>query len=998
MRSRLSWIMLGTVLAVSPIGAVAQTGSITGMVRDSETLRPIRAAQVALPALERGTVTGTNGRYLIVGVPVGTHDIEVQVVGHRTLRQQATVTADATTTLDFDLATRAISLDAVVVTGVGVVEQRRRLGTSVGVLGGEEISEAPIQSLTEGLTGRVAGILPSPRGESGSMTPIRLRGQTSLTQRNDPLVYIDGVRVDTKQGVTGFTARPRLPGVATSRMDDINPNDIERIEVIKGAAAATLFGTEASSGVIQIFTKRGREGAPQISLSIDQEASRIPTSRFPPNQAFDRANNRLVTNNPIEALTRTGWRQNYHLAVSGGTPTIQYYAAGRLLDDKGAVGATGVENKSLRTSLDINLLDDKLRTALGLNVLRNVTFSPGGTFGYTGVHQLANPLAADSIRPYGEAFMSVEGGAADLHIERADVTTLDANVTYQWRPNLTTRATVGYNQIQQLNTSMVEPGAGKIVLLTGRRQWLSSNRSSTTVDLNTSWRGEFSDQLAATFWVGGQAFFEQEEAVATAVQDFPAPGLRTLSAGSSITRLDEFFEEVVNAGLFGQVQLDYRDRLFLTGGVRADGNSAFGEDFGMQAYPKVGLSYVVSEAGFWPGGGIGFDDVRLRAAFGTSGLQPGAFDAVRTFQPRTRLDNQAIVWAGNVGNPNLKPERSTEWEVGADMGLFDERVGVELTYFWQKTDDAIIPRPLAPSEGFLAPQLVNLGEMKSNGLEALVNWDAIRKPNFGLSLTASAATLDQEVTALGLGEGVTGFRLFGQGNRSQAFIAEGFAPGAQIGIVLDENDPYHLTVPADQLTLLNQIVPHRLQNAAGGDSLAFLGDPLPSFTGTFLTEVRLPGNLQVRALFTAATGFTLYNESSQIWYQSGTRPDASQLEFELAQPETTTERRIEIAEEYARKHPNIFGNWVFDADYLRFQELSLSYQVPPSFSDVFGADNLSLKLAAANLALWDKCDCVADPGNAGDRSLNNGQTVVISTERFNAPSPRRLMFSVRAVW
>ncbi len=970
--------------AAVPTTLWAQTGSVNGVVTDQNSGQPIANVTVEILAAKRTTVTRVDGKFLIADIPAGPTTIRVRRIGYRAMSQDVNVPPGGSATADFALTTQMLLLDEVVVTGAGVAQEAKRLGTATAAVSAEKIAEQPVQNVTDALTGRVAGVLPQPRGESGSWAPIRLRGQKSMTQRNDPIVYVNGIRVDASSGV--------LPGIATSRIDDINPQDIERIEVIKGAAAATLFGTEASAGVIQIFTKRGREGAPQYTLFVEQEASQVPLGRLDSVQAFDRTNNKLVANYPAEAIFKRGYRQAYSLDVSGGTSAVQYYASARRMNEDGATRATGVQNFSLRSSIDLNH-GKKLRTSLGLNVIRNQIKSPGGTFGYVGVHMLANPLAADTLRPYGEAFATVEGAANDRHREVADTRTIDGKAIYEWTPNLTSQLTLGHNQVFQTTSSILERGEGKIVNLTGRRILNSFDRSRMTIDFNTSWRARISNAIGSALWLGGQGFFETDKGVLTQVSDFPAAGLETLSGGATINNLGETFQEVINAGVFGQWQVDLQDRLFVTFGLRADGNSAFGEDFGMQTYPKVGLSYMLSEAPFWPGKSMGWDVMRLRAAYGTSGLQPGAFDAIRTYRPRTRLDNRAILWAGNVGNPNLRPERSNELELGADMSFLDGRASVELTAFWQATNGAIMPRPLPASSGFLEPQLINVGHMESNGLEVVMNLAPIRSPNLGLNFSASMATLDQKVTDLG---GLTRFRLDGQGNRSQAHIALGYAPGAQLGVVLNPANPYTTSVPIASLARVNQIIPSLLKNAAGGDSLVFLGNPMPSLTGTFTTELSFRSNLTLQALFTGASGFTLYNESSNIWFQSGTMPDVSQWDFELAQASTTTQRRQEIADAYAKKHPSVVGNWIFDGDYIRFHSLSLRYKIPPK---LFIAGRPSITVAATNLALWTKCSgCVGDPGNAGDRPLNGNQRVLIATERFNAPSPRRLSMGLRLEW
>jgi TonB-dependent starch-binding outer membrane protein SusC len=255
-----SLILAGLLLfPPSATEAAAQQGTISGEVVERGTLRALRAAQVMVPDLGLGALTGANGQYSIENVPAGTHEVRVQALGFETMTQEVTVAAGQVATLDFQLGTRAVALDELVVTGVGVVQERRQLGQTIASIGSADIEEAVSTNLMELLQGRVSGMTATPMGEVGQSAPIVLRGIVSLSQRNSPVIYIDGIRMDNNP-TSGPSQRG---GSRVSRLNDINPEDIESIEILKGPAASALYGTAAANGVIQITTRRGIAGATQ---------------------------------------------------------------------------------------------------------------------------------------------------------------------------------------------------------------------------------------------------------------------------------------------------------------------------------------------------------------------------------------------------------------------------------------------------------------------------------------------------------------------------------------------------------------------------------------------------------------------------------------------------------------------------------------------------------------------------------------------------------------
>ena len=448
--------------------------------------------------------------------------------------------------------------------------------------------------------------------------------------------------------------------------------------------------------------------------------------------------------------------------------------------------------------------------------------------------------------------------------------------------------------------------------------------------------------------------------------------------------MEEDYTEVINAGLFAQEQLGINDRLFLTAGVRIDGNSAFGDDFGFQAYPKAGISYAISEEPWWSVGLL--DQFRLRAAYGTSGLQPGAYDALRTWRAYSLLNNTAVLLPYAVGNTELKPERSTEIELGADASLWQGRLGLEVTYFQQQTNDAILRRNLAPSSGFLEPQFVNVGELQSKGIEVAADFTALQTRDYRLGFNASFSKIHQEIADMG---GVAPIKV-STDTRRWNYQWEGYQPGAVIAPVLDDGNPYRTTVPIAQVKALNQIVANTIKNAAGTDSLMFMGNQLPTTTGTLTADLDLPRwNLSFRALFRGEAGYVMLDQTNLIRTQVFITEEAATMQQELANPATTPERRAAIAERYARISPQVHSNWLRDADNVRFQEAAVTWQLPERFGGLL--HSTSVTLAGRNLLLWTRYDGIGDPGASSTPTVDFTQNV----DYFSAPIPRRLELMVR---
>lgn len=963
-------LVVAGAMTASPLLA-QERGTVTGIVVDASNERPLQGVQVIVPGSGLGTLTSEAGRY-VLSVPTGEQTVETQIIGYRRAITTVSVQPGESVVADFRLEQTAVSLNEIVVTGTGAPTERRRLGQTINTVTNEELALAPITSVTQALQGRVVGLgAGAGFGTTGEADRIYLRGTASVTQRNEPLVYVDGIRIDN--------TRTEVSGVQSDRLSTINPADIARIEVIRGAAAATLFGTEASSGVIQIFTKRGASGEPVYTFQIDQQIIQMDTDKFPTNAGYDPATKQIVRDRPSDVWVDLGHHQNYMLSIRGGTTNARYYLSGRLMDEVNPLPNNNQRIASVRANLNFNHTD-RLRSSVNVSATRSSLEAPNPTWGsIVSEFLLANPAVASETRPHGELDFTVPGSLKDRHKQQGTNLLLGATVDYDVTEGVHAQFKAGYNPVTVRRTRMRPEGV--VLDLPGVRQVWNDRMSATTLDARVSWDIALTDRIQSSLVIGGQSFREKRISETTEVENFAAPSLRTLRGGSTITDVDESQEEVINAGVFLQEQVALDDLLFVTGGIRMDGNSAFGEDFGFEYYPKFGLSWVISDHDFWNLTAV--DALRLRGAVGSSGLQPGAFDALRTWTPTIHAGAYPAVEPQNLGNPRLKPERSTEREVGIEAGLFSGLLGLNLVYHNSTTTDALVDVSPAPSAGFTSSQLQNIGEISSQGVELMANVRVVDRPAFRWDFNVGYTWIKQVVEDLG---GAAPWRI--QGRRRWSWIREGFRPGAVIAPIQDPADPYRVAAPIAEVRTLEEIQPNLLKAADGTDSLAFMGNSLPSWTVDVGSTIAIGENLSIRTLFSGAGGFIVSNENSVLRSALQINELTATAQKVLDDPSSSIEERERVIDAYGRKHASVVSSHMEDGNYLRWNELMVTYRIP-----WFGNGNTTLSLGARNLMLFTGYSGLVDPGTGG--APGGGNAFLQNIDYLSAPSTRRFVLSLR---
>ncbi len=933
-------LLLSLALMITASPGVASAQSVSGTVRDQGTGDPVAAAQVFIEGLNLGTLTQSNGTYTLADVPAGTHTLTVQFLGYRSESVSITVAAGQSVVQNFFLSQQALQLDELVVTGTAAASRVREIGNSVAVLDAGVAEVQPINNVSDLLRGRLPGVVVQQgSGDVGTASTIKIRGSSTMRRVNDgPLVYIDGVRVSN---------RMESGGRDVSRIDDLDPAMIETIEVIKGPAAATLYGTEAANGVINIKTKGGGVGAAQWNFTTRQGSQWFhdPAGHTPTNWGVNPNTGQIESLNILEnqaesdLMFRYGRTQYYGIDVSGGTDTFQYFIGGSAGADQGVTENSWARKYNGRINLRAQPADDveiSANAGFALVRLRIPSDYPYEEAVYADPTRLGS---GDARRGYRRA---TPESRIEKDFDLNDVNRMSAGLTARHTPFdwFTHRLTFGLDVTDALESyldNFLSPESAQFYSPNAALGGRSQNRESvmySTFDYAASGTRDISDALRSTTSLGFQVYTRTIEDVTADGDRFPAPGLSSVSAAGIRSGSDAIVENNT-VGVYLQQQMGWQDRLFVTAAIRADDNSAFGEDFDLVYYPKISSSWVVKEAA---GGHSGFlSSFRLRAAYGESGQQPDAFDALRSFTTRASPSGQATVRPLSPGNSQLGPERGVEIEAGFDATLFNDRVSIDLTYYDQTTKDAIVARNVPPSSGFTGQRFVNLGEINNRGIELGLTARAIETPSFAWDMNLNLTTNRNRIVELGLGEG--NFLQLGWTTRH----AEGYPLGSLFApeVIFAEFVP-----GTDQINRETM----RCDNGQGQpvacdpDAWIYQGHPDPNVELAFGSSFQIGERLTIDALVQGKIGQTKYD--LQGWWRYAafqqTRLNLFPHEYNINE---VAEAQFGASGEFAL--------WVNEASFVRFRELSAIYTMPDAWVERIGASRGSLTLAARNLGmLW----------------------------------------------
>ena len=929
-----------------------QLGTIVGRVTDARTQEAVPGATVRLEGTDLGAVTDAQGRFRIANVPPGSHTLAARRIGYTPGTLRVTLVADQELTADIALEAAPTSLDQVVVTGTAGAEQRRSVGNAVATVSAPDVlAKSAAPNLGGLLNARAPGVVVVPNsGRLGAGPNIQIRGRSSLSLDNSPLIYIDGVRVNnavgTGPGQNGFGSQNADVG---GRLNDISPEDIESIEIIKGPAAATIYGTEAANGVIQIITKKGQAGKPRLSAQIQTGALyfRDPEGRLPTNLVPDPETGELVAWNGVKTeadrgtpIFTTGQTRLYNLSLAGGVEQFGYYLSTVYQNDLGIepnnnlrqfsshANITVTPSQKVDVGVSLNYVDRSSHLGADVGVSPMLGAEMGHALIFSGARGFYPNFPPEVPQQLYDNFQGIKRftGSGTLNhrpvswfshrlITGIDYTGSDSRGLERFAPP----------ELAQFLGPVV--AAGQIF------QTLDNN-TVITADYSGTARANLTSSISSATSVGGQFYRTQLNSSSLGGLSFPGPGVETVSATAQ--QVNSTQSQIINTtiGAYFQEQIGFNERLFLTGAVRVDNNSAFGDAFKWVTYPKVSASWVASEEPFW---NVGFvNTLKLRAAYGESGRQPNAFSALRSYTPVPGPNGTNGVTPGSAGNPNLKPERGREVELGFEADLFD-RLHLDFTYFNKRTSDEIVSQPVAPSGGFPGDQLANLGEVSNHGIELGATYAAIRRDDLSWEITGNIATNRDRIEDLG---GLSPIIAPGQNNIAGYPIGGFFAKR----IVSADRDPE----TQGATNILCDGGAGQAPVSCDAAPLLYVGTPTPHVTGSVGNTVTLFKRLRLYALVDFKRGNKIYNAIEMLRCSAAIGIGYCDANYH---PENYSPRYLAYLSptDIAAGRNDIF---IQDASFVKLREVSASYTLPESWFKGVGISRAVVTLAGRELHTW----------------------------------------------
>ncbi|MFN3597053.1 MAG: SusC/RagA family TonB-linked outer membrane protein [Rubricoccaceae bacterium] len=999
------------VLCASASAAAQTSYTLSGRVLDARQGAPLPGATVLVEGTGAGAAADLDGqvRFSATLAP-GTYTLRVSFTGYRTERRPLVLGAAAVVSFgEVRLAEDVLRSDEVVVTGTGVPTERRQLGNTIGTVDARDLQAAAPRSVDQALAGKLPGVVVQQNsGAAAGGVSIRLRGTGTVLGSADPLYIVDGVIVDNSS--------PNLidlGGGGQNRLVDLNPEDIERVEVVKGAAAAALYGSRANNGVVQIFTRRGQTGAPRVTLqsSVSQSAlrKRLAVNRAPFSRPVGVAGRTEVQRFDYQDdIFRGALGTQQYLSVSGGTAETTYFVSGGYLLNQGIVRGNAFERVSARARV-------------GQALSRALRLSVGGAYASSGGSEIPNGgLAANygaltgfifgpntvDIRPdpvtgvYGRGLVL----ANPLEVvevydfrQRTNRFTGDVQASYVASPALRFDYTLGLDTYEQAATAFIPRGT----TAPGFPAGFARRAELTSTLVNHDLRARYQTRLgavASTTLIGGTVEQDRSASVAAQGTDIPV-GVRTIAGVAVPAAPGETRAQRVVAGLFAQQTFGVAGRLFLTAAGRVDASSAFGAANRWNAYPKVSASYAVSDEAFWRGALAGIlPTARLRASYGeTGGLTAiGPFDRFNRYVPVTYNNLPGFYPATQQGQPDIRPERQREIEVGADLGLAGGRAGLEVTYYSQRTTDLLLNRSLAPTTGF-SNQLQNIGVLTNRGLEVLLRAQPVATNTAAWTMTATFATNRNVVSGiegqvLQFPDAFGGFTAAVNGRALGVFYGSTYrrdADGNLLGQAVDRSGPVPVPLVQNGQPVLVPATrtPGGFLVDASGNQVYFapagpagvIGDPNPDWTGSFINELEF-GRVAFRVQLDASVGGDVFNFTRRL----AANPNFGTL------ADYQREIEGEVLPGHFQRLFGTFEHWIEDGSFVKLRELTLTYRVPGAALPP-GVQGLRVSAYGRNLLSFDNYSGYDPEVNVGGQ-----RTTVRGFDFVETPIPRTFGLSVSA--
>lgn len=976
-----------------------------------------------------GGSTDATGNYSFTAdLKPGSYPVEITGIGFKTRTETLTIGNENAYTMNAQLAEDPLGLDEVIVTGTSQGTTRRQLGNTISTVKGDQLTKGATANVLAALQGKTPGAqIVQNSGDPAGGISVRLRGISSVFSASEPLYIVDGIIVNNATNrvtnTSGNYDGTRFVGnIGQNRLSDINPADIERIEVLNGAAAAAIYGSRANAGVIQIFTKRGSTGAPEVSFSTGLMISNVrkklavnmaPTKfgGSPDVQTQDILTPALTNTTPVtrydyqDYIFRTAFGTNNNVSISGGKDRTKYYVSASYFFNQGIIKNTDYRRYSIRANLD-QVLNNVVSFNVGLNYINsaadekpdgNSFFSPTNSVTIIGnFHDIYTRDALGNIKAVGERGRANPVSVIEDIKQRQETGRVLANLGVKIKPvrGLTFDYTLGIDNYTQTGTTFIPPfaynvstafyggGATLDPTLNGYASTGSNAFFQINHEVNGTYQFNLTPRIGSTTQIGYSVQYEKNNYALLQGRGL-APFVQTVNGASTALPPVDSRSEFSVSGAYLQQNFRFGNTLFLTGAVRVDGSSVFGEDQRTQEYVKASGSYVVSENSFWDNiGGNWWNLFKIRTAYGESGNLTGigAYDRFNGYTTNSYLGRISLTSNPSLANEGVKPERQQELEIGTDMAFFNNRLGLQLTYYNKKVKDLLIDRQVAPSTGF-STKLDNFGELENKGIELMLTGSPVRNKNFRWDVTAILNRNRNK--AVKIGQALT---LFSTNAGAPVAILEGYPIGVFYGtffaVDAGGNQIKNPTgFPQIERGIQNSPLVYTPQRDANGLPVAtattlrkIIGDPNPDYTASLVNEMSFK-KISLRVQFDAVQGVDVFNADFRTRQGVG-NGTVAEMEHRGLLPRGWVNSVYQIEE------------WrIDDGSFVKLREVSLSY----SFGRVKGVGDITVSASGRNLISWDNYKGYDPEVNAAGQS-----TILRGIDFGSTPIPATYSFTIAA--
>ncbi len=974
----------------------AVTYHFTGTVTDASNADPIPGATILIVNQNTGSATNVDGKYdFTASLKPGDYQIAFSTVGYKTVVKKLVLGSNTNIRMDEAISPDITRLNEVVVTGVSGFTKKSHLGNSISTVTSKDLGQTTPLSVGAALQGNVAGALVMRNsGNPAGGISVRLRGASTVVGSSDPLYIVDGVIINNNS-----TQLINLGGYTQNRLVDIDPNEIDHIEVLKGAAAAAIYGSRASNGVVQIFTKRGKNGKPKITFSTSVNMNQI-RKVLPWNDA----QLKWDPNDPTHAIPATRYNyQDYifnqaygtenYVSVSGGKGNTKYLFSASQLSNGGILKNTNFNRYNFHIRLD-QIITKWMSISVGTIISKNSSHEmPNGkNYGpitsllfadnlkdpspvngvYPNIGWMANPYeAVDRI----QAPQSNSRDISDIQLKFTPLKGLNINYVF------------GYDH--SFNDARLYIPVGFNTKPYGVSEKATMATSMMNSDIHAAY--SFNISPSVTSVTGAGYTYQYDESQYFSIRtDHLGPVAQVTDAGTVTGRSDYRTQRSIWGGYLQQT-FGFKEKVFLTLAGRWDGASTFGANERNQFYPKASASYLMSNEKFFKGvfGNV-VSMFKLRASWGQAGnLSALAPYSIYTSYDLTPINGQTgLVAPVRSGNPDLRPERQTEFETGFDMGLLNDRLGIVFTWYKQDIKDLLLLRSLAPSTGF-GSRYENVGTMTNKGWELAIRASVIRNKNFTWDVTGTFSQNHNKVTHVVGGKidlGMWGTSIAQSGQPLGIFYGYYFATNPDGSLLLDANGFVQRAKGHYENQTLpdGEVIPVAVQDydpatgqPKGSNLKKIIGDPNPKWIGSIANTL-------------SYKNFTLFIKVDMVQGFNVMSWDKRMFDLFPGGDATAKELRGEIPKGSTRPNFFIYQSFIENGSFVKLREVSLSYDLKIKSSWV---NNLKFTFSGNNLVSWDNYFGFDPEVNTEGQS--NG---IRGQDMANVPIPRVYRFGIVATF